>query len=92
MVMWLSIPSSTRLFAPLRVPSNRRRVLDHGRIRLFIADNSEGKRHGSASLGQRLRPFDGCNGRIFLKSHFSEEITTGSVVNILTLVPNLTRI
>ena len=79
MVMWLSIPSSTRLFAPLRVPSNRRRVLDHGRIRLFIADNSEGKRHGSASLGQRLRPFDGSNGRIFLKSHFSEEITTGRV-------------
>ena len=52
MVMWLSIPSSTRLFAPLRVMSNGRRFLDHGRIRLFIADNSEGKRHGSASLGQ----------------------------------------
>ena len=34
----------------------------------------------------------GSNGRIFLKSHFSEEITTGSVVNILTLVPNLLAI
>jgi hypothetical protein len=83
MVMWLSIPSSTRLFAPLRVMSKRRRFLDHGRIRLFIADNSEGKRRETPWFGlprAELRPFDGTsNGRIFLKSHFSEEITTGSV-------------
>ena len=38
MVMWLSAYRSTRLFAPLRVMSNGRRFLEHGRIRLFIAD------------------------------------------------------
>ena len=73
MVMWLSAYRSTRRFAPLRVMSNGRRVLEHGRIRWFITVNSEGKRHGSAFLGQTLRPFEEKNGRIFPKCHFSEE-------------------
>ena len=70
MVMWLSAYLQKRLFALFPVMSNRRRVLEHGGKFWFTADNVEGKGHDFGPPSGTLGPFDGENGRIFLKSHF----------------------